>query len=262
MVGVTGVDDDRAELVFLGTGASGGTPGRGRSRRMESSLLARHSAGAVLVDATRHLPAQSRAFDRLDLLLLTHAHRDASGGVPALRRWWAGRAGSSGSRRPPIPTLAHPTTLARLAERYRRLDHLDPVPFRTGERATRAGWTITAAEVPHDRHPERYPTYAWRLERAGRVLVYASDAGRLTPDLAGLARGADLLVLDGAMWQRSLYAHLRADEALPEVCRWPVRRLLLTQIGRTAPPHAELARRVAALCPRACPAYDSLVERL
>lgn len=45
---------------------------------------------------------------------------------------------------------------------------------------------------------------------------------------------------------------------LPTLCRWPVALILLTQIGRSAPPHRRLEREVAALCPRAAPAWDGL----
>lgn len=245
-----------AVLVFLGTGASGGTPGRGRSRRRESSLLVRGADGHhTLIDATRDLPAQAWAITRLELLLLTHAHRDASGGIPALRHL-APRSST------PIPTLGHPATLDRLRERYRRLDHLELVPVAPGEHTVRAAWDITAIDVPHARDPRRFPTYAWRLAADDRTLVYASDVARLTPDLAVLARHADVLVLDGAMWGRTLFTHLRGDRALPEVCRWPVDRILLTQIGRTAPSHSQLTRLVTTLCPRARPAHDNLREPL
>ena len=60
------------------------------------------------------------------------------------------------------------------------------------------------------------------------------------------------------MWDRPLYSHLRCDRALPVVCDWDVRRIALTQIGRSAPPHDRLARRVRALCAKALPAYDGL----
>ena len=34
------------------------------------------------------------------------------------------------------------------------------------------------------------------------------------------------------MWQRQLFAHLTIDRELPGLCRRPVERILLTQIGR------------------------------
>lgn len=60
------------------------------------------------------------------------------------------------------------------------------------------------------------------------------------------------------MWHRRLFSHLTIDRELPTLCRWPVARILLTQIGRSAPPHRRLEREVAALCPRADPAWDGM----
>ena len=63
-------------LRLLGTSASGGTPGGGRSRRRESSLLVRDGT-SILLDATRDFKREARGLDRIDAILLTHAHRDA-----------------------------------------------------------------------------------------------------------------------------------------------------------------------------------------
>jgi ribonuclease BN (tRNA processing enzyme) len=239
-------------VCFLGTGASGGTPGRGRSRRRESSLLARHEAGAVLIDATRHFEQQVTLIDAIDGVLLTHAHRDACGGIPALDRWVASHGGRS------LPVLAAPETLTALRARYRRLDQCELVAVRPGRRLRLGGWRIDAIVVPHARE-RRFPTYAWRLRDGDVTIVYASDVARPTPELRRFARGASLLVVDGATWGRRIFSHLRIDADLPEVCAWPVDRIVLTQIGRSAPPHHQLVRSVERLCPRARPAYDGLV---
>ena len=47
-------------------------------------------------------------------------------------------------------------------------------------------------------------------------------------DLRDLADRADLLLLDGAMYRRAIFSHLRIDEAVPVVCGWRVQRILLT----------------------------------
>ena len=238
-------------IAFLGTGASGGTPGGGRSARRESSALIEHEC-SVLVDVTRHFPAQAATVEHLDAVLLTHAHRDAAGGIAALRRWCEARA------LPPLSLYASPQALAVLDGRHRRLDHLR---LRAVEprRPRRIGpLQVTAIDVPHAREP-RFRTYAWRLRAPDATLVYASDVARLEPALQQLATGADLLVIDGAMWRRPLFAHLTIDRELPALCRWPVKRILLTQIGRTAPPHERLERAVGELCPRAAPAWDGLL---
>jgi hypothetical protein len=240
------------EVRFLGTGASGGTPGRGRSSRRESSLLVRHRAGSLLIDATRHFAEQIILGAALDGVLITHAHRDACGGIPALGRWLAPQDRRS------LPVLAAPETLAALRRRYRRLDHCELVAVVPGRRFRLGGWRIDAIVVPHARE-RRFPTYAWRLRDGEVTIVYASDVARPTSALRRFARGASLLVIDGATWGRRIFSHLRIDADLPELCTWPVDRILLTQIGRSVPPHHQLARLVEQLCPRARPAYDGLV---
>jgi phosphoribosyl 1,2-cyclic phosphodiesterase len=240
-------------LTFLGTGAAGGTPGDGRSARRESSLLVEAGAG-VLIDATTHAEPQLADVDRLDAVLLTHAHRDAAGGVPALRRWSRERDLA------PLPLYAAPQAIAVLQSRYRRLDHLELVAVEPGRRRERSGLAFEPVEVPHAR--DRYRTFAWRVEDARCAVVYASDVARLEPTLERFVRGARLLAVDGAMWQRSLFSHLTIDRELPALCRWPVERILLTQIGRSAPSHEALERAVRTLCPKARPAWDGLTVEL
>ena len=243
-----------AVLRFLGTGASGGTPGRGRSRRLESSLLIDGEA-AILIDVTRHFAAQSKAVSRLDAVLVTHAHADAAGGMASLRRWSRGRDDG------PIPVYASVETIHVLERRFRRLDHCRFVAVDDGDRHRVGPWSIGARTVPHAREA-RYRTLAWRLARQGTRLVYASDLSRLTPELERFSRGASLLVIDGAMWGRQIFTHLTIDRELPELCAWKVGKIILTQLGRTLPEHGQLERQVAGLCARARPAYDGLEVRL
>jgi phosphoribosyl 1,2-cyclic phosphodiesterase len=206
---------------------------------------------SVLIDVTRDVGEQIRAVDRIDTVLLTHSHRDASGGLPQLRHWWRQRP------RPPVPIRGHPKTLAALERRYARLDHCRLIPTRPGGRAACASWRLEAVEVAHARDPA-VPTLAWKLRIGARTIVYASDVARPDTALERFAHDASLLVIDGATYRRSIFSHLRIDRDLPVICDWDVARILLTQIGRSAPPHEELGRVVARLCRRAAPAYDGL----
>ncbi len=236
---------------FLGTGASGGTPGVGRSLRRESSMVAWFEGVWILVDVTRHFSVQAPALGGIDAVLLTHAHRDACGGLAQLRAWLRERGGG------PVALYAAPGTLADVRRRFARLDHLELVAVGEAEQQRCGPWRMSALEVPHAAHPYT-PTYAWRISAAGFTLVYASDVASLTSQLRAFAAGASLLVVDGAMWRRRLFSHLTADEALPALCEWDVERIALTQIGRSAPPHEALASAVGRLCARAFPAYDGL----
>jgi phosphoribosyl 1,2-cyclic phosphodiesterase len=242
-------------LRFLGTGASGGTAGRGRSRRRESSLLVAARDTRLLLDVTRHFGEQSPALERLDAALLTHAHRDACGGMAAMRAWWRERSVE------PLPVYASAETIAGVRRRFRRLDHCRFVAVRAGPTRRIGDLTVRAVTVPHARE-RHFPTFAWRLEAGERSVVYASDVARLTPELERLASGAEVLVIDGAMWGRQLFSHLTIDRELTRLCRWDVDRILLTQIGSTAPPHERLMQAVSRLCERAAPAFDGLEMRV
>ena len=209
----------------------------------------------VLLDVTRDFDRQATALHGLRCALLTHAHADACGGIPKLRRWWRERADG------PLTVYASEETIAALRRRHRRLDGLELVAVGPGERRTHEDLSVAPLTVPHAREPH-YPTYAWRLHRAGTTLVYASDVARLTGELERFSSGASALVVDGAMWGRVLFSHLTIDRELPRLCRWDVERILLTQIGRTAPPHDRLVRDVRSICPRATPAHDGFELRL
>jgi len=238
-------------LRFLGTGASGGTPGTGKSRRRESSLLV-DAGPRLLIDVTRDFGEQQGGLEgRLDAVLLTHGHRDACGGLASLRRWLRERSMDR------VPIYASEQTVAVVRRRFRRLDHCEFVAVDAHQRVRSGPLTMTAVAVPHARE-QHIPTYAWRLTTKRGSLVYASDVARLTAELRRFARGAAILVIDGAMWGRPLFSHLTIDRELPRLCDWAVEGILLTQIGRTAPPHEELRGEARRLCPRALPAYDGL----
>jgi ribonuclease BN (tRNA processing enzyme) len=159
---------------------------------------------------TRHFSEQVKEIGALDAVLITHAHRDACGGIAALRKWWSVRASD------PLPVYASPQTIAALRARLRRLDHCACVPTGEGQRRRFASVAFTALTVPHARE-RRYPTYAWRISARQSTIVYASDVARLTPRLRRLSRRANLLVIDGAMWRRRLFSHLTIDAELPAV---------------------------------------------
>src|SRR5919198_547558 len=178
----TASPSDVMRLTFLGTGAAGGTPGDGRSRRRESSLLVESGAARLLLDATSQLHEQIKAVTSLDAVVLTHAHRDAAGGLPVLDRWCAEHDYGS------VRLLGSPQAIAVIQARGRRLRWVRPSPVEPGRWRRVAGLMVKAVEVPHARDP-RYRTYAWRISDGGAALVYASDVASVEPSLARLARG-------------------------------------------------------------------------
>ena len=208
----------------------------------------------LLIDVTRDFAVQADdRLTRIEAIALTHAHRDAIGGMPALRRWWlANRAPE------PIDVFLSEATANIIRTRYRRLEHCRLRVTASGDIRHVGPLALSALTVPHAQDP-RFPTYAWRVSAGARSIVYASDVAHLTRQLKRFSAGATILVLDGAMWHRRLFSHLTIDEALPFACSWSVGSIILTQIGRSAPRHAQLQREVSALCSRASAAHDGLV---
>jgi phosphoribosyl 1,2-cyclic phosphodiesterase len=241
-------DEARSNVIvarFLGTGPAGGRPGAGHSRRTESSLALYADDGTILIDVTRDFATQLPGVEDLDLVLLTHAHRDACGGLPCLDR----------RRASEISVLAAHSTVRTLNARHPRLRHVSLHPLAAGTTLAWRSWLLRPLAVPHARD---CTTFAWRLEQGGCTIVYASDVARLTPSLRAFADAADLLVLDGAMWRRTIFTHLEITRAAPIVARWPVRRVLFTQLGRSTPAHGELDAWLRAFDARFGAAYDGL----
>jgi phosphoribosyl 1,2-cyclic phosphodiesterase len=194
---------------------------------------------SILVDVTRDFAEQARRLGTLDLALITHAHRDASGGLARLARWTPG----------PLAVWSAPSTIETLRARYRRLAPLALVGVR---RARRIGDVVIAPLVVP--HAADCTTVAWRIAHHGRSIIYASDLSRLDRRLAR----CDLLILDGATWKRRIFTHLEIERAARVVTRWPTRRVLFTQLGRSTPEHAVLDRWLRAFDPRFGAAHDGL----
>jgi hypothetical protein len=154
-----------------------------------------------------------------------------------------------------VPLLSSRATIRRLQDRHRTLAHLELRGAASRSPIRWRDWRIVPIVVPHALD---CTTFAWRLEHRGLAVAYASDVAKLTPALASLAAGCDLLVLDGAMWQRRIFTHLEIRSTAPIVARWPVGRVLFTQLGRSTPEHAELDRWLHSVDPRLGAAYDGL----
>jgi phosphoribosyl 1,2-cyclic phosphodiesterase len=234
---------------FLGTGPAAGRPGRGRSRRSESSLLVTATDHTILIDATRDFAHQVRGIAGIDAVLLTHAHRDATGGIGQLDRWLRSR----------VPVWATRGTVEAMTARHRELSHLD---LRVAASRSPVEWRDSRFVPLLVPHAPDCTTFAWRIEHGSASLVYASDVARLTRSLEALCDDCDLLVLDGAMWRRRLYTHLEIGAAVSIVRRWAARRILFTQLGRSTPDHASLDRWLRGIDRRIGAAYDGLEVEL
>lgn len=69
------------QVIFLGTGPNKGIKAKGKSNRFESSILLESEKLRILVDVTTFFQKQAKWIKKIDAILITHAHKDAIGGM-------------------------------------------------------------------------------------------------------------------------------------------------------------------------------------
>jgi phosphoribosyl 1,2-cyclic phosphate phosphodiesterase len=190
-------------LRFLGTGPADAIPRAGhtdpacvdarrggKSKRRRSSALVTTRTTAVLIDAGPDVLeqlAEARP-KKIDAVLLTHIHADATGGLPLLNRWVEDRSFST-----KLPVLTDRKTAARLAGYYPHLEYLQFVTIKPFDRVNVGDMSILPFAVEHG----DVPCFGYRF---GADFAYASDMSGLPAASAKAIKGLPTLILDGAFY--------------------------------------------------------------
>lgn len=240
------------EITFLGTGPTGGVKGRGKSNRSESSLLIETSHDRVLIDVTNFFSKQAKWINDIDVIFITHAHKDAIGGINQLITWMYKRKING------ISLYSHHQTVKRIQNQFKKIDPLILTAIESGHAFQIGDITVTPFLVKHSIQPG-FPTLGFHFLLDGKRLVYISDTSGWNKKAEYLMKNADILIIDGAMWGKRMVAHLDIREVLPKICKWPVKKIIFTQIGHTAPKHEILQKEIKKICPKAQPAFDDMV---
>ncbi|MBA2521427.1 MAG: MBL fold metallo-hydrolase, partial [Chloroflexia bacterium] len=225
------------DLTFLGTGTSNGVPVIGcecavchspdpRDRRTRSSVVIRDHERVYLIDTATELRAQALAagLNRVDAVLMTHAHADHTGGFDDLRRFneLMGRH---------LPVYANPITAAMLRERY-AYAFVDQYPF-YGGKPDLLLHDVDAPFTPFDREIVPLPVFHGRLPILGyRIgpIAYITDAKTIPASTLGLLDGLEILVLNG-LRDHPHPTHLSIAEAVAIIRQVQPRRAYLTHLS-------------------------------
>ncbi|WP_329564481.1 MBL fold metallo-hydrolase [Kitasatospora sp. NBC_01266] len=175
----------------------------------------------------------------VDAVALSHLHADHCIDLCA---YWVARNYRQEGCPDLLPVYGPHDTPGRLARAYdmpERPGMTGVFDFRTLTPGTfeLGPLTVTAAQVNHP-----VEAYAFRIEHAGRSLVYSGDTGE-SPELVELARDADLFLCeaaytDGRETYRSI--HLNGREAGEHATAAGAQRLVLTHIPPWTDPQRNL----------------------
>lgn len=233
-------------LTFLGTGSSRGIPRErhtdalcadamipgSKSRRGRSSVLIEQGKANILIDATPDFVEQisREKVSRISAVFLTHAHGDASGGLHQLGAW------IKKQRLESVPLYAHPSTIVTL--RARIPEGIIPFPTKSFGKIKIAKQSIQCLPVNHGMH--HIATFGYLFPKK---LFYASDMDGTPAKTIALIKGTPTLILDGTFWERQIIrGHFTTIQSIEFAKKVKPRRLILTQLGHTHPPHAEAVR--------------------
>jgi phosphoribosyl 1,2-cyclic phosphate phosphodiesterase len=230
------VGEDTLRIRVLGSGSAWPIPRLGcdcaqctsddaRDRRLRPSVLV---DGRVLVDAGPDVYHQLRAAGAVpEVVVLTHAHHDHMLGLHELAKL----------RRPWLHcTKESEAELRRVFPRIdMRVAHMTPgVAIDLGD-----GLAVQPFDVDHNPHVR---TMGLRFAQAGRSFVYIPDLSG--PPASKLARGADLLMLDGTTYEGRMSGHISMVQGVEIARQARAARTLFTHVGHRAGLHAELEERL------------------
>ena len=250
-------------ITFLGTGTSQGIPMIGcdcdvcrsedpRDKRLRSSALIRYEGHNFLIDAGPDFRQQMlrEKISHLDAILLTHNHKDHTGGLDDVRSF-----NYLEKRSFPIFCEAH--VMESLKKEYyyaftetpypgapeMDIHLIDSRPFEID------GIPVTPIRAMH----YKLPILGFRFGSC----AYLTDANYIPETEYGKLQGLDIFVLNTVKRGHHI-SHFALEEAI-EVCRRVgARRSCLTHLSHMLPCHAELTQELSTLPFPIQPAYDGL----
>ncbi len=253
------------KLTFLGTGTSQGVPviacrcdvcssSDVRDCRLRTSALLQVNSKNILFDIGPDFRQQMlrHRVDHLDVILVTHAHRDHVGGLDDIRSF-----NYVQHRKMDIYLNAEARTTIERDYHYIFTHHQYPgLPEAELHTVGRSPFVVADGieVIPINAMHKDLPILGFRIG----PMAYITDANHISPTELDKLRGIDLLVLN-SLRQEHHFSHYSLPEALDVIREVAPRQAFLTHISHEMGLHATVS---AALPINVQLAYDNLEIQL
>lgn len=259
-----------SSITFLGTGTSQGIPMIGcscpvcrsadsRDNRLRTSALVETAGLKILIDCGPDFRQQMlrSGITDLDAVLLTHLHKDHTGGMDDIRAF-------NYFRKKAFPVYAEPNVQQSLRREYAYAFETERYPgvpeyelITIGEEpfsvtVQRPGAPAASVEVvPIRAMHYKLPVLGFRIG----PMAYITDANYIPPQEFGKLKNLDIFVLNAVRRERHI-SHFSLPETLEIFRQVGARRSFITHMSHQIGLHREVS---AELPEGVEPAYDGLV---
>ncbi len=257
-----------AKLTFLGTGTSQGVPMIGcdcevcrssdpRDKRLRASVLVEHEGMKILVDAGPDFRQQMlrAGVTHLDAILLTHNHKDHTGGLDDIRafNYLDRKASEIYCEKYVEDSLRLEYSYAFAENKYPgapewNVHNIDVQPFTisSGE-----SYVHSAEIIPIRGMHYKLPVLGYRFGN----IAYCTDMNHIPEEEFAKLQGLDHFIINCVKIGRHI-SHFSLEEAVAVAQKAGAGQSWLTHLSHQLPCHGQLA---AQLPTGILPAYDGLV---
>lgn len=219
-------------VKFLGSGDAFGSGGR-----LQICILIEAPATKFLLDCGASALISMKRFGvstaDIDKILITHLHGDHFGGIP----FFILDSQLISKRTKPLLISGPPGIKDRIhsameimfpgSSRVKQKFGIEFLELQKGARTEIDQVFVTAEEVAH---ASGSPSYALRIECAGKSIVYSGDT-EWTDNLVHVARGADLFIAEAYFYEKKIKFHLNYQTLMEKKAELDCKRIILTHMS-------------------------------
>jgi ribonuclease BN (tRNA processing enzyme) len=219
-------------VKFLGSGDAFGSGGR-----LQTCILIETAGAKFLLDCGASALISMKQFGvstaDIDKILITHLHGDHFGGIP----FFILDSQLISKRTRPFRIAGPPGVKDRIhsameimfpgSSRVKQKFEIEFLELQAGARTEIDQVFVTAEEVAH---ASGSPSYALRIECAGKSIVYSGDT-EWTDNLISVVQGADLFIAEAYFYEKKIKFHMDYQTLMEKKAELDCKRIILTHMS-------------------------------